>query len=72
MFALLPWPFIQRFIRRGHQEPNRVQQQCDLEASVNRGVEKADIIPVTPRKDGHGKFPKAEHLGTEEAMNSED
>jgi hypothetical protein len=70
IFALLPWPFIQRFIRRGHLEENRVQQG-DLDASAKLAAEKAEN-PVTPRKDVNVKFPKAEHLGTEEAMHSEE
>jgi hypothetical protein len=49
MFALLPWPFIQRFIRRGHLEENRVQQG-ELEGSAKLAAEKAEN-PITPRRD---------------------
>ena len=42
MFALLPWPFIQRFIRRAHLEANRVQQG-ELDASAKEGVDKPEI-----------------------------
>lgn len=70
IFALLPWPFIQKFIRQGHLEANRVQQS-DLEARAKQGAEKQEN-PIATRKGGEAKFPKAEHLGTEEAMYSEE